>query len=211
MRLSHKRKLTHKKGIPQRAWIGRCNRKLLRWIEKSNFAAVNSVHGNFKSGVSGYKSIREGYFVRAVVCSKKRSGRLVINVGQMFRHAVRRSIFDCLMDNGPSRGLPIHNPVTRVHGERSLPLLDPRAAGGALSSMARVVHMSPEPTMLMVPSRVGKGSALESMIKSSNGACAEVRNDLSNKPDKELSKPKQSILSVLKGKVSSFFKKNRSL
>lgn len=204
MRLSHKRKLLHKKGIPQRAWIGHYNRCILRAKARVDFCAkfkeVKTYQGLFTS-------VRSDFFVNSILIREKRTGKVNFDLKGMFgRVTTTHSPAEFL-----AKSRDIHLDETNKFGQvdDKFPEIIPemaRANGGYVPSMARVVHMSPEPTMLMVPSRVGKGSALESMIKSSNGACTEVRNDLSNKLDKELSKPKQSILSVLKGKVLSFFK-----
>ncbi|MDW2204308.1 hypothetical protein R7007_21805 [Vibrio sp. 1636] len=69
MKLSHKNKLMHKKGIPQRAWIGRCNRRFLRDVAK-----IEAVLNQSKRG-----ECRRSFFMRGIWGRQKRTGKLRIN------------------------------------------------------------------------------------------------------------------------------------
>ncbi|EOX4945646.1 hypothetical protein ACFLJY_004360 [Vibrio alginolyticus] len=82
MRLSHKNKLLHKKGIPQRAWIGRHNRRILRAQARFNFGAKFK---EVKLHRGLFFSVRSDFFVNAILIREKRTGRIRFDVAGMFK------------------------------------------------------------------------------------------------------------------------------
>ncbi|MCR9634422.1 hypothetical protein NB491_00260 [Vibrio alginolyticus] len=241
MRLSHKRKLLHKKGIPQRAWIGRKNRELLRWNAKVNFAAVNGVHGNFKSGWSGYRSVWDGLFSRAIWRRKKRTGEVVWNVREMMLRGLKRSSekqsievqlrnirspFFSYASAANLAALDLIKKPTRLPA--SIPVfknevsqfdMPDEVEGEALLSMLPPREQTYKPVVVIGPTRIRKThmaheAVLNERLVVSQTALAEKAKEFGKEGEDAMtgfSKALMQLGGTIKGKLASIFKKNRSL
>ena len=241
MRLSHKRKLLHKKGIPQRAWIGRKNREFLRWHAKVNFAAVNGVHGNFKYGKEGYKSVRDNFFARAILRRKKRTGEIVFNVREMMLRGLNRSIKNQFVElQLRNIGSPFFSPAAASNLAALDPLKEPtrlhdqipvfknevsqfdmpdEVEGETLLSMFPPREQTYKPVVVMGPARIRKThmtheAVLNERLVVSQTALAEKAKEFGKEGEDAMtgfSKALMQLGGALKGKLASIFKKNRSL
>lgn len=241
MRLSHKRKLLHKKGIPQRAWIGRKNREFLRWNAKVNFAAVNGVHGNFKYGKEGYKSVRGNFFARAILRRKKRTGEIVFNVREMMLRGLNRSIKNQFVElQLRNVGSPFFSPEAAANLAAIDPLKEPtrlhdqipvfkneisqfdmpdEVEGETLLSMLPPREQTYKPVVVMGPTRIRKThmaheAVLNERLVVSQAALAEKAKEFGKEGEDAMtgfSKALMQLGGTIKGKLASIFKKNRSL
>ncbi|MDW2149416.1 hypothetical protein R7Q48_22635 [Vibrio sp. 378] len=239
MRLSHKRKLLHKKGIPQRAWIGRKNREFLRRHAKVNFAAVNGVHGNFKYGKEGYKSVRDNFFARAILRRKKRTGEIVFNVREMMLRGLNRSIKNQFVElQLRNIGSPFFSPEaasnlaaldplkepTRLHYQipvfkDEISQFDMPDEVEPLLSMLPPREQTYKSVVVMGPTRIRKThmaheAVLNERLVVSQTALAEKAKEFGKEGEDTMtgfSKALMQLGCTIKGKLSSIFKKNRSL
>ncbi|EPZ9280872.1 hypothetical protein HBM09_004284 [Vibrio parahaemolyticus] len=236
MRLSHKRKLLHKKGIPQRAWIGRKNREFLRWNAKANFAAVNGVHGNFKCGKEGYKSVRDSFFARAILRRKKRTGEIVFNVREMMLRGLNSSIKNQFVElQLRNIGSPFFSPEAASNLAALDPLKEPtrlhdqipvfkneisqfdmpdEVEGEALLSMLPPREQTCKPVVVIGPTRIRKThmaheAVLNERLVVSQTALAEKAKEFGKEGEDAMtgfSKVLRKLGGTIKGKMASIFK-----
>ncbi|ELH9641300.1 hypothetical protein RQY89_004564 [Vibrio alginolyticus] len=217
MRLSHKRKLLHKKGIPQRAWIGRKNRGFLRWYAKRNFTG-------------------------AMIGRKKRTGEIVFNERGMFLRGLNRSIEKQLVEvqlrniEAPFFSHTVIAPrwaaldplkePTRL--DSSIPVfknevsqfdMPDEVEGEALLSMLPPREQTYKPVVMIGPTRIRKThmaheAVLSERLVVSQTALAEKAKEFGKEGEDAMtgfSKALMQLGGTIKGKLASIFKKNRSL
>ncbi|HGF5004064.1 TPA: hypothetical protein ACF334_004440 [Vibrio parahaemolyticus] len=128
MRLSHKNKLLHKKGIPQRAWIGRHNRRFLRDVSKIESVLNKSKHGE----------CRRSFLMRGIWGRQKRTGKLCINKVKTYERFDRVDAKEpgCIPTPEGTMNLPFRDEVTQFDMPNEIEgkaLLPERESGGFIS------------------------------------------------------------------------------